>query len=65
MSKVQEIRTSAFTKSGRKRYRKHFVIIPKMVMKVLRLDKGDDVTFEFDREDLISGFVRLRKREYS
>jgi len=51
MSKVQLMRTTVFKKTGKKKYSKHFVIIPKLIMKVLDLGKGDDIIFEL-REQL-------------
>ncbi len=64
MPKLQEIRTRIHDKEGkRKSYSKHFIVVPKMILKILDWKKGDEINFHVEREDLINGCVRIKKRE--
>ena len=62
--KVQKTRTVIYNKKGeRKEYVKYTFTIPKLVMNILGYEKGDDMIVDFDREDLITGFLRLKIRK--
>jgi len=62
MPRIQQIQTYATTKSGRKKYTKHVVTIPKVILNILNWRKGDELSFEIRRRDLVRGIISLRKR---
>ena len=61
--KIQEVRTIISTKGGKKEYVKYVFTIPKLVMNILGYEGGDEISVDFNREDLLDGFVRLKIRK--
>jgi hypothetical protein len=59
MPKIQRIRTTVSIKSGRKEYTKHVIVIPKWILKILEWEAGDEITFDFDKKDLISEIPQM------
>ncbi len=60
-AKIYESKTKILTKSGRKEYNKCTIIIPKHIMKICGWKSGDNIKFDFSKEDLINDQVVLKK----
>lgn len=60
-AKIYTSKTKAYIKSGRKEYSKCTIIIPKYIMKICGWKDGDNIKFDFSKEDIINDQVVLKK----
>ncbi|MBN2042337.1 MAG: hypothetical protein JW754_00860 [Candidatus Aenigmarchaeota archaeon] len=62
MPRVVEIKTTKTNKHGiRKEYSKKVIFLPKVVVQLLNLEKGDNVEFRIDIDKIKDGVFEMQK----
>ena len=61
MPKLRKVKTKSSTKNGNKEYSKAVITIPKIFLKLLSWDYGDEIDFGIDMKNLNYLHIDIRK----
>lgn len=61
MPKLRKTKTTAMTKGGKKSYDRYYVNIPKLVVKLMKWETGDNIEFDLNREDMENRRLVIRR----
>jgi len=61
MPKIREVKTRIITKKGEKEYSKAVITVPKILLKLLDWDYGDEIDFGLDTRNFNDRHMDIRK----
>ncbi len=61
MPKIRKVKTKCLTKNGMKEYSKAVITIPKIYLRLLKWNHGDEIKFDIDFEDSDNRHIDIKR----